>query len=173
MRKMASPLAADLIAIESVARYTIKYPRMACRYPWTQLDSSTEVFGDANFAGCISTRKSTVGGVALRNGQFVREWSKTMGILVLGGGESELAAVVRAGNRRYATAAIGMVHQLGIGKVRPLSCWRSMGSASRSFGEKFVSPKCQDWRIRVTHKQSTCKPFLRHTKVCNWVPVDG
>ena len=35
MRKMASPRAQDLIALKRVARYTIKYPRMACRYPWT------------------------------------------------------------------------------------------------------------------------------------------
>ena len=67
---MASPRARDLIALKSVARYTIKYPRMACRYPWTQLDSILEMFGDANFAGCISTRKSTVGGIALWSGQF-------------------------------------------------------------------------------------------------------
>ena len=54
-----------------VARKTIKYPRVAFRYPWTQLDSNVEVFGDANFAGCSSTRKST-GGVALWSGQFVK-----------------------------------------------------------------------------------------------------
>ena len=46
-------------------RETIKYPRMACRYPWAELDSHIEVFGDVTSARCISTRKSTVGGVAL------------------------------------------------------------------------------------------------------------
>ena len=59
MRKMASPRAQDLTALKRVARYTIKHPRMTCRYPWTQLDSNIEVFGDANFAGCHSTRKSS------------------------------------------------------------------------------------------------------------------
>ena len=39
MRKMASPRARDLIALERVARYTIKYPRMAYRYPWAELGS--------------------------------------------------------------------------------------------------------------------------------------
>ena len=56
----------------------IKYPRMTCRYPWTQLDSNIEVFGDANFAGCLSTRISTMGGVAMWSGQFVKAWSKTV-----------------------------------------------------------------------------------------------
>ena len=50
---------------------TIKYPRMACRYPWAELESKIKVFGDANVAGCISTRKSTVGGRALWSGHFV------------------------------------------------------------------------------------------------------
>ena len=60
MRKMASPRTRDLTALKRVARYTIKYPRMTCRYPWTQLDNNIEVFGVANFARCHSTRKTTV-----------------------------------------------------------------------------------------------------------------
>ena len=95
MRKMASPRTQDLTALKRDARNTIKYPRMTCRYPWTQLDNNIEVFGDVNFAGCHSTRKSTVGGVAMWRGQFVKAWSKTMGVLALSSGESELAALVR------------------------------------------------------------------------------
>ena len=51
MRQMASPRAEDLIALKRVARYSIKYSRMACRYLWTPLDSNIEVFCDGNFAG--------------------------------------------------------------------------------------------------------------------------
>ena len=94
MRKMASPRTQDVTALKRVARYTTKYPRMTCRYPWTHLDNN-EVFGDANFAGRHSTRKSTAGGVAMWSGQFVKAWSRTMGVLVLSSGVSELAAVVR------------------------------------------------------------------------------
>ena len=64
MRKMASPRAKELIALKGVARYTFKYSR------------NLEFYGDANFAGCHSTRKSTVGGFALRSGQFVKAWSQ-------------------------------------------------------------------------------------------------
>ena len=60
------------------------------------MDINIEVFGDVNFSGCISTRKSTVGGVEMWSGQFVKAWSKTMGVLALSSGESELAAVVMA-----------------------------------------------------------------------------
>ena len=35
MRITASPRAGDPIALKRAARYTMKYPRMACRYLWT------------------------------------------------------------------------------------------------------------------------------------------
>ena len=140
MRIMASPRTQDLSALKRVARKTIKYPRMTCRYPWTQLDSNIEVFVDANFAGCHCTRKSTVGCVAMWSGQFVKAWSKTMEVLALSSGESEMAVVVRAAAegmglqsslndfrlcghvaiKSDATAAVGMVHRLGLGTVRHL-----------------------------------------------------
>ena len=123
---------------QKIARCTIKYPRIACRYLWTPLDSISVVFGDAHFAGCFSSRKSTVGGVVVWSGQFVIAWSNTMGVLALGSGEFELAAVLRAATeglglrsilsdfdlcghvtiKSDATAAIGTVHPLGLGKVR-------------------------------------------------------
>ena len=37
-----------------------------------------------------------VGGVAMWSGQIVKAWSKTMCVLALSSGESELAAAVRA-----------------------------------------------------------------------------
>ena len=49
MRKMASPRTQDLTTLKRVARYTMKYPRMTCRYPWTQLGSNSEVFGEDVF----------------------------------------------------------------------------------------------------------------------------
>ena len=173
MRKMASPRAQDLVALKRVAGYTIRNPRMTCRYPWTQLDSNIEVFGDANIAGCHSTRKSTVGGVAMWSGQFVKVWSKTMAVLALSSGESELAAVVRAATEGMelqsilndfclcghvaiesdATSAIGMVHRLGFGKFRHLAVGDLWVQHHVRSG-KFEFPKCQDWRIRVMHKPS-------------------
>ena len=136
MRKMASPRTQDLTALKRVARYTIKYPRMTCRYPWTELDSNIEVFGDANFAGCSSTRKSTVGGVAMWSGQFVKAWSKTMGVLALSSGESELAAVVRAAT---------VQHHARSGKIRV----SKMSGLDGSLG-------LEQWRVRVGSGGETC-----------------
>ena len=47
VRKMASPSSRDLVPFKRVARYTIKHPRMVCRYPRTELDKNIEVFGRA------------------------------------------------------------------------------------------------------------------------------
>ena len=167
---------------------------MACRYPWTALDSNIEVFGHANFAGCISTRKSTVGGVPLWSGQFVKAWSKTLGIMALSSGASEVAAVVRAATegmglqsilsdfdlcghvaiKSDATAAIGMAHRIGLGKVRHLAV-----------GDLWVQHHVRSGKIRVSNmselenlsyaqtKYLGPEPLLRHKKACNWVPVDG
>ena len=192
MRKMASPHTQDITALKRVARYTIKYPRMTCRHRWTELDSKIEVFGDANFAGCNSTRKSTVGSVAMWSGQFVKAWSKTMGVLAWSSGESELAAVVRAATegmglqsilndfcscghvaiKSDATAAIEIVHRLGLGKVRHLAV-----------GDLWVQHHVRSGKIQVSKmsglenpsdaqtKYLGPEPLLRHTKACNWVPV--
>ena len=85
--------------------------------------------------------KSTVGRVAMWSGQFVKAWSKTVGVLALSSGKSELAAVVKVATegmglqsiqnyfslcghvaiKSDATAAIGMVHRLGLGRVRHLA----------------------------------------------------
>ena len=75
------------------------------------------------------------------SGQFVKAWSKTMSIVALSSGESELGVVVKGATegvgvralledfglvgrvalRSDASAAIGIVHRLGLGKVRHLA----------------------------------------------------
>ena len=169
---MASPRTQGLTALKGVARHTIKYPRLTCGYPWTQLDNDIEVFGDANFAGFHSTRKSTVGGVAMWSGQFVKAWSKTMRVLVLSSGECELAAVVRA-----ATEGMGLQSILSdvdlcghvaiecnrsnrecpparIGEKSDIRLLETGGCNTMLVQGKFEFPKCRGWRIRAMRKPS-------------------
>ena len=94
-RKMASLCTQDLTALERVARYTVKYPRMTCRYPWTELDNKIECLVMQSLLNATPREKSTVGGVVMSSGHFVKAWSKTTGVLALSSGESELAAVGR------------------------------------------------------------------------------
>ena len=73
-----------------------------------------------------------------------------------------------------ATAAIRMVHRLGLGKVRYLAV-----------GDRWIQHHVRSVKIRVSkmsglenpsdaqRKYLGPEPLLRHTKTCNWVPVDG
>ena len=139
-------------------------------------------------------RKSTVGGVAMWSGQFVKARSKTVGVLALSSGESELAAVVRAATegmglhsilndfclcghvaiKSDATAAIWMVHRPGLGKVRHLVVG-DLRVQHHARSGKFEFPKCQVWRIRAMHKPSILgrNHCLCHTSrdECRWVAL--
>ena len=114
MRKMASPRLQELTALKRVARYTIKYPRITCTYRWTELDSNIEVCGDANFAGCNSTRKSTVGGDAMWSGQFGEGVVGKYGSLGLEQWRVRIGSGGESTDRRYGTA---------INFERPLFVW--------------------------------------------------
>ena len=78
MRVMASQRTQDLIALKSVARYTVKYPRMTCRYAWTELGSNIEVSVHSGRSCDVEWAVCEGGGVPLSSV------------------ESELAAVVKA-----------------------------------------------------------------------------
>ena len=117
-----------------------------------------------------------------------------MGVLALSSGESELAAVVRPATEGFGlqsilsdfdlcghvaiksavTAAIGMVHRLGLGKVRHLAV-----------GDLLVQHHLRSVKIRVSKMSGLENPsdaqtrylgpeqLLRHTRACNGVPVDA
>ena len=119
---------------------------------WTAI---FEVSDDANFAGCTSTRISTVGGVAKCCGQFVKAWSETLGVLACSSGESEFGSGGENSDRSCGTAVNferGATWRLSLTQLQQLG-WFT-GSDQGKSDEKFESPKCQDWRIRATRKPS-------------------
>ena len=123
------------------------------------------------------------------SGQFVKAWSKTMGILALSSRESDLAAVVRAATegmglqsilndfclcghvaiKSDATAAIVMYHRLGLGK-----------SPTLAVGDLWVQHHVRSGKTRVSKisglenpsdahtKYLGPEPLLRHARACNW-----
>ena len=111
------------------------------QYTWGPMACNIDTFVDANRAGCLRTRKSTIGGAILIGGKYLKGWAKTMPVLALSTGESELAAVtkgiseslgVQAVLRDFgmdiaihvksdATAAIGICRRLGLGRIRHLA----------------------------------------------------
>merc|ERR1739836_175722 len=99
-----------------------------------------DMFVDSDFAGCPRTRKSTAGGCAMIGDHCIKSWAKTLPVLALSSGEAELMAVVKGTTealglqalfsdlgmskkiavRSDATASIGIVSRIGLGKVRHL-----------------------------------------------------
>ena len=123
------------------------------------------------------------------NGQFLKAWSKRMAVISLSSGESELAAVVRAGAeglglrallgdfgisvgihlKSDATAAIGMVHRLGLGKVRHLAV-----------GDLWIQERVRSGDLRISKWPGSENPadmhtnnlpavdIARHAATCGW-----
>ena len=149
-----------------------------------QLNNNIEVFGDANFAGCHSTMWS---------GQFVKAWSKTMGVLALSSGESELAAVVRAAIEGMGLQSIlngfclcghvgidsdATAQQLGWStgsdwEKSDIWLLETCGCNTMLVQGKLEFPKCQEWRVRAMHKPSILgwNHCCATRKTCIWVPV--
>ena len=120
----------------------------------------------------------------------MRAWSKTMGILALNSGESELAAVVRAETEGMGLQSIlsdfclvwSRSNQVRcnwcdwdgpstrIRKSSTFSCWRSVGLASRSFGENSSLKNVRFGESERCPNYLGSEPLLRQTKACNWVP---
>ena len=95
MRFISSPCENNLIALKRVARYLVTAPRLVQWYKWGPMGDSIDIYVDANWAGCLKTRKSTIGGAILWGAKYIKGWAKTMPVLALSTGESELAAVTK------------------------------------------------------------------------------
>ena len=109
-------------------------------FEWQETPIDIEGYTDADWAGCRYSRKSTSGGVILRGVHPIQWWSKTQTIIALSSGEAELYGTVKTaaetlgaaaalrdvgedhGGRIWAdaSAALGIIHRRGLGKVRHL-----------------------------------------------------
>ncbi len=65
-----------------------------CDFEW-QPAVDLEVYSDTDFAGCLETRRSTSGGVALRGRHLIKHLSVTQKSVTLSSGEAELGGIVK------------------------------------------------------------------------------
>eukprot|EP00969_Alexandrium_andersonii_P108574 4790280-Alexandrium_andersonii.AAC.1 len=63
---MAAPTATDWAALARLIRYLIVRPRCVYHFPWQGEGATLRTYVDADFAGCLLTRRSTCGGVRVR-----------------------------------------------------------------------------------------------------------
>ena len=113
---------------------------MVYEFPW-QHRPVLSAYTDSDFAGCVATRRSTSGGAVLLGAHLLKHWASTQKKITLSAGEAELGAVVRGFSEALgiqsvardlgvelqpevhadSSAAIGICHRCGIGKVRHLA----------------------------------------------------
>jgi hypothetical protein len=139
-RGMAKPTRGDVIRLKRVLRYLKGAPRIANLFIWQSPVSKLITFSDSDWAGCVKTRRSTSGGMVMRGSHLLAHWSSTQATVALSSAEAELNALIKAASetlgivnmlkamgkefeRRVLTdssAANGIVHRLGCGKVKHL-----------------------------------------------------
>ena len=139
-RGMAKPNTEDSVRLKRVLRYLRQVPRRVQRFSWQEMPRSLDVYSDADWAGCRRTRRSTTGGVIMLGLHEIKTWSRTQASVALSSAESELNALVRASSEALcivalskechlnfdgqvlvdSSAAQGIVHRRGVGKVKHL-----------------------------------------------------
>ncbi len=94
-RGMPSPTSRDSDALKYLARYLLGRPRLVMHVGWQDAPSAFEVHTDSDWAGCVRTRKSTNGGVALRGTLVLKAWCSTQATVALSSVETELTSLAR------------------------------------------------------------------------------
>ena len=139
-RWMAKPRVGDWELLMRFGRYLLKAPRATLVYEWQPMPTELVAFSDTDWAGCKSSRRSTSGGMGMHGAHLIQSWSRMQNLVALSSAEAELYGTVRASTellgcrsmardfeqwpaaRLYAdaSAALGIIHRQGLGKVRHL-----------------------------------------------------
>ena len=61
-RYMSNPTVNDIAALKRLGRYVKQHPRSVLEVKFQDAPTRIRIFSDANWAGCLKTRKSTQGG---------------------------------------------------------------------------------------------------------------
>ena len=135
---MAKPREGDWLKLKRVARYLVGAPRLVQAFEWQDLPTELLKFTDSDWAGDRDTRKSTSGGAITWGWHTLKAWLATQQVIALSSGEADLYVLVNGVAPSHglagvlndfgigvgcafctdASAAIGMVHQQGLGKTR-------------------------------------------------------
>ena len=124
------------------------------KFEWQNRPLELSGFSDSDWAGCIVTRKSTSGGCIVHGKHILIHYSSTQKTIALSSAEAELNGLIKMGQELLglyfmfesaqstspllkiytdASAANGIVHRLGSGKVKHLSTrqlWLQQHTAS-------------------------------------------
>ena len=139
-RRMSAPTESDWARLVRLGRYLKGCPTVKMWYKLQKEQNFVQTYSDTDWAGCRRTRRSTTGGYTTLGSHVLKTWCKTQATIALSSAEAELYGLVRAsaetlgtlsmykdfGIRRGAqvfgdaSAALGIIHRQGLGKMRHL-----------------------------------------------------
>ena len=138
---MSKPTQGDAKAIARLCRFLKGLPRLVQRVPFADHPSSIiEVYVVSDWAGCRRSIKTISGGVILFGGAAVKGWSSNQSVIALSSGEAEYNAALKGASCALgftamladlgidskiilytdSSAARGIIHRAGLGKLRRL-----------------------------------------------------
>ena len=139
------------------------------------------VYTDSDWAGCMRTRRSTSGGVAVVGEHVVKSWSVTQKTVALSSGEAEMLAAVKGvqeglgirsmmadwGSKMRvvgmcdSTAAMGIINRKGVGKLRHIDV-----------GKLWVQDLREEGTLEVRKVEGESNPADQLTKYLHPCKVD-
>ncbi len=137
---MSKPNQEDWMKLKRIGRYLKGVPRAVIWYQFEDWDGVVRGWSDTDYAGCTKTRKSTSGGMIKKGSHYIKSWSVNQDAIALSSGEAEYYGLVRTATQSIgiksllkdmgiesgitlytdASAAKGMAHRTGVGRVRQL-----------------------------------------------------
>ena len=87
-------------------KYFIGCPRLIWDLCFQDACDNLLVSVDTDFAGCLSTRRSTSGGAAMRGKHLLRHWSLTQATVTLSSAEAELGASQKEHRHLWASSRL-------------------------------------------------------------------
>ena len=180
LRGIANPTEADEIRLKRIIRYVKGRPIARILYRWQDGLTNITTYTDSDWAGCVSTRKSTSGGVVLIGSHIVHHWSSTQANIAASSAEAELNAISKAAAETLgiadlardcgqeldkvmktdSSAANGIVHRRGCGKIKHLE------TRQLWVQEKVVEKKIKCEKIP---REVNFSDMMTH----HWTPAEG
>ena len=111
-REMSAPTVGGIRRLKRLARYLRGAPRMRLWYKRQKEQIVVTAVVDADYGGCVETRRSTSGGVLKIGHHCVKSWSVTQAAVALSTGEAELYGVVKGAG--VLMGAVSLARDLGL-----------------------------------------------------------
>ena len=98
-REMANPTTESMSKMKRAARYLLGLPEVIIEFVEQYAQKDIFVYTDSDWAGCLVTRKSTSGGVAMHGKHCIKTWASTQGTRATSSAEAEFYAIVEGASR--------------------------------------------------------------------------